>query len=113
MATNTGNYPLRLPLSLKAAVETFGKRDGTSEHQIVVGRGREGLGTGDRGDVLGAEIAGGHGFVRPGVKPERRRTPSARLHNLGGIGIVLIAAVLLAVSLADPQRSRERTRLCS
>jgi hypothetical protein len=36
MTTKTGNYPLRLPLSLKAAVETLSKRDGTSVNQFVV-----------------------------------------------------------------------------
>jgi hypothetical protein len=36
MTTQTGNYPLRLPLSLKAAVEKLSKRDGTSVNQFVV-----------------------------------------------------------------------------
>ncbi len=36
MTTQTGNYPLRLPLSLKAAVEQLSKKDGTSINQFVV-----------------------------------------------------------------------------
>jgi hypothetical protein len=36
MTTRTGTYPLRLPLSLKAAVEKLAKRDGTSVNQFVV-----------------------------------------------------------------------------
>ncbi|HVY18293.1 MAG TPA: hypothetical protein VHB27_23945 [Rhodopila sp.] len=36
MTTQTGNYPLRLPLSLKAAVERLSKKDGTSINQFVV-----------------------------------------------------------------------------
>ena len=36
MTTKTGTYPLRLPLSLKAAVEKLAKRDGTSVNQFVV-----------------------------------------------------------------------------
>ena len=36
MTTKTGNYPLRLPLSLKAAVERLSKKDGTSVNQFVV-----------------------------------------------------------------------------
>jgi hypothetical protein len=34
--TKTGTYPLRLPLSLKAAVENLAKQDGTSVNQFVV-----------------------------------------------------------------------------
>ena len=34
--TKTGTYPLRLPASLKAAVERLSKRDGTSINQFVV-----------------------------------------------------------------------------
>ena len=36
MRTKTGTYPLRLPLSLKAAVERLAKQDGTSLNQFVV-----------------------------------------------------------------------------
>ena len=36
MTTKTGTYPLRLPLTLKAAVEKLAKRDGTSVNQFVV-----------------------------------------------------------------------------
>jgi hypothetical protein len=36
MTTKTGTYPLRLPLSLKAAVEKLAKQDGTSLNQFVV-----------------------------------------------------------------------------
>jgi len=36
MTTKTGTYPLRLPLSLKAAVEKLSKQDGTSVNQFVV-----------------------------------------------------------------------------
>ncbi len=36
MKTRTGAYPLRLPLSLKAAVEKLSKQDGTSINQFVV-----------------------------------------------------------------------------
>ena len=36
MTTKTGTYPLRLPLSLKAAVEKMAKQDGTSVNQFVV-----------------------------------------------------------------------------
>ena len=36
MTTKTGSYPLRLPLSLKAAVEKLSKKDGTSVNQFVV-----------------------------------------------------------------------------
>ena len=36
MTTKTATYPLRLPLSLKAAVEKLAKRDGTSVNQFVV-----------------------------------------------------------------------------
>lgn len=36
MTTRTGTYPLRLPLSLKAAVERLSKRDGSSINQFVV-----------------------------------------------------------------------------
>jgi hypothetical protein len=34
--TKTTTYPLRLPRSLKAAVETISKKDGTSINQFVV-----------------------------------------------------------------------------
>lgn len=34
--TKTGTYPLRLPRSLKAAVEKLSKKDGTSINQFVV-----------------------------------------------------------------------------
>ncbi len=36
MTTKTSTYPLRLPLSLKAAVEKLSRRDGTSLNQFVV-----------------------------------------------------------------------------
>jgi hypothetical protein len=36
MKTKTSTYPLRLPVSLKAAVEKLSKEDGTSINQFVV-----------------------------------------------------------------------------
>lgn len=36
MTTKTGTFPLRLPLSLKAAVEKISARDGTSMNQFLV-----------------------------------------------------------------------------
>ena len=36
MTTRTGTFPLRLPLSLKAAVEAISERDGTSMNQFLV-----------------------------------------------------------------------------
>jgi hypothetical protein len=36
MTTKTSTYSLRLPVSLKAAVEKLSKRDGTSINQFVV-----------------------------------------------------------------------------
>jgi hypothetical protein len=36
MTTRTGIFPLRLPLSLKAAVEAISERDGTSMNQFLV-----------------------------------------------------------------------------
>lgn len=36
MTTRTSTYPLRLPVSLKAAVERLSRRDGTSINQFVV-----------------------------------------------------------------------------
>jgi len=36
MKTKTSTYPLRLPLSLKAAVEKLSKEDGASVNQFVV-----------------------------------------------------------------------------
>ena len=36
MTTRTGKFPLRLPLSLKAAVEQINARDGTSMNQFLV-----------------------------------------------------------------------------
>ena len=36
MTTKTSTYPLRLPVSLKAAVERLSRRDGTSINQFVV-----------------------------------------------------------------------------
>jgi hypothetical protein len=36
MSTKTNTYPLRLPVSLKAAVEKLSKQDGTSMNQFVV-----------------------------------------------------------------------------
>jgi hypothetical protein len=36
MSTKVQTYPLRLPVSLKAAVETLSKEDGTSMNQFVV-----------------------------------------------------------------------------
>ena len=36
MTTKASTYPLRLPISLKAAVEKLSKRDGTSINQFVV-----------------------------------------------------------------------------
>jgi hypothetical protein len=36
MTTRTSTYPLRLPVSLKAAVEKLSRRDGTSINQFVV-----------------------------------------------------------------------------
>lgn len=36
MTPKARTYPLRLPLSLKAAVEKFSKEDGTSINQFVV-----------------------------------------------------------------------------
>ena len=36
MTTRTSTYPLRLPISLKAAVERLSKRDGTSMNQFMV-----------------------------------------------------------------------------
>lgn len=36
MTTRTSTYPLKLPVSLKAAVEKLSKRDGTSINQFVV-----------------------------------------------------------------------------
>jgi hypothetical protein len=36
MSTKVQTYPLRLPVSLKAAVETLSKQDGTSINQFVV-----------------------------------------------------------------------------
>jgi hypothetical protein len=36
MTTRTGTFPLRLPLSLKAAVEKLSAQDGTSMNQFLV-----------------------------------------------------------------------------
>ncbi|QNT68346.1 type II toxin-antitoxin system TacA family antitoxin [Defluviicoccus vanus] len=36
MTTRSSTYPLRLPRSLKAAIEKLSKRDGTSVNQFVV-----------------------------------------------------------------------------
>ena len=36
MTTKTSTYPLRLPVSLRAAVEKLSKEDGTSINQFVV-----------------------------------------------------------------------------
>ena len=36
MTTKTGTFPLRLPVSLKAAVEEQAKQDGTSMNQFIV-----------------------------------------------------------------------------
>jgi len=36
MTTKTGVFPLRLPLSLKAAVEKLSAKDGTSMNQFMV-----------------------------------------------------------------------------
>jgi hypothetical protein len=36
MTTKASTYPLRLPVSLRAAVERLSKRDGTSINQFVV-----------------------------------------------------------------------------
>jgi hypothetical protein len=36
MTARTSTYPLRLPVSLKAAVERLSKRDGTSMNQFMV-----------------------------------------------------------------------------
>jgi hypothetical protein len=36
MTTKTSTYPLRLPASLKAALEKLSKQDGTSINQFVV-----------------------------------------------------------------------------
>lgn len=36
MTTRASSYPLRLPLSLKAAVEKLSRKDGTSINQFVV-----------------------------------------------------------------------------
>jgi hypothetical protein len=36
MSTKVQTYPLRLPVSLKAAVESLSKEDGTSMNQFVV-----------------------------------------------------------------------------
>lgn len=36
MKTRTSTYPLRLPVSLKAAVARLSRRDGTSVNQFVV-----------------------------------------------------------------------------
>jgi len=36
MTAKTSTYPLRLPASLKAAVESLSKQDGTSINQFVV-----------------------------------------------------------------------------
>jgi hypothetical protein len=36
MTTRTSTYPLRLPRSLKAAIEKLSRRDGTSLNQFVV-----------------------------------------------------------------------------
>lgn len=36
MTTRTGTFPLRLPRSLKAAVEAISARDGTSMNQFLV-----------------------------------------------------------------------------
>jgi len=36
MTTKTSTYPLRLPVSLKAAVAKLSKKDGTSINQFVV-----------------------------------------------------------------------------
>lgn len=36
MTTKTGTFPLRLPVSLKVAVEEQAKQDGTSMNQFIV-----------------------------------------------------------------------------
>jgi hypothetical protein len=36
MTTRTTTFPLRLPVSLKSALETLSKRDGTSMNQFLV-----------------------------------------------------------------------------
>jgi len=36
MTTKTATFPLRLPVSLKAALETISDRDGTSMNQFLV-----------------------------------------------------------------------------
>lgn len=36
MTTRTGTFPLRLPLSLKTAIEQLSERDGTSMNQFLV-----------------------------------------------------------------------------
>ena len=71
MTTKTGTYPLRLPLSLKAAVEKLAKRDGTSVNQFVVVAVAEKL-------VRRAAGSGRHGRVRPHHGSCGRRTTASR-----------------------------------
>jgi hypothetical protein len=44
MTTRTGTFPLRLPLSLRAAVEAIAERDGTSMNQFLVVAAAEKIG---------------------------------------------------------------------
>jgi hypothetical protein len=58
MTTKTGTYPLRLPLSLKAAVEKLAKQDGTSVNQFVVVAVAEKLSAMATADQIAARRAG-------------------------------------------------------
>ena len=70
MKTRTGAYPLRLPLSLKAAVERLSKQDGTSINQFVVMAVAEKVSALETVDFFAErKVARRHEGVRPDHEP--------------------------------------------
>ena len=87
MTTRSSTYPLRLPASLKAAVEKLSRRDGTSINQFVVVAVAEKIAAMTTEELFaGAPGTGGFGRVRPDHEPRGRRAAGGRGRVAGGPG---------------------------
>ncbi len=94
MTTKTSTYPLRLPRSLKAAVEKLSKEDGTSVNQFVVMAVAEKVSALTTADVFRrAQGARRHGGVRPHPVPRRRRAAPSRRRVAEGLTSTVIEGI--------------------
>ena len=79
MTTRTTTFPLRLPVSLKSALESMSKRDGTSMNQFLVIAAAEKIAAQQTEDFFAErKVRARSKEISPDPQSKRRRSPAPR-----------------------------------